>query len=436
MGMETKKKIKMVTFTPQANFGTSLQSYALYTVLYKMGHDVVFIYNGRENLSYGIKGTVKDILKEHLPSGIVEGIRRKKRKKQLTLSKIKADLSSTQKISIHIPPIIIPLADSKWRFWISKLPFYEQVYKFIKYRNRQWRKVYAFTFKDGNFKMKRIYTAKQYEEIVADADLFITGSDQIWNPYCCGFNSMLFLEFVKNKKCISYSSSIARPSFPPEVEERAKEDLQKFQHIAVREKTSVDLLRKLLNRNDIQLVVDPTYLLSKYEWMEFGNRANLEFKVPEKYIFCYFIGFRRDDYVAMVEDVKERTGIKDVITVDCVNGNINYGNGLLYKDGGPYEYVYLLSHASMICMDSFHATVFALKFKIDFVHILKNEGEGSLSSQNLRMYDLFSRYKLLYKLYKKDSTEWLKPIDWDAVDQIIDIEISESMTYLTNAIND
>ena len=85
--METKKKIKMVTFTPQANFGTSLQSYALYTVLYKMGHDVEFIYNGRENLAYGIKGTIKDILKNYLPSGIVEGIRRKKRKKQLTLSK-------------------------------------------------------------------------------------------------------------------------------------------------------------------------------------------------------------------------------------------------------------------------------------------------------------------------------------------------------------
>lgn len=434
--METKKKkIKMVTFPPQANFGTSLQSYALYTVLRKMGHDVVFIYNGHETLSFGIKGTIKDILKNNLPSSIVEGIRRKKRKKQLSTAKNSSYKDSTQDVKLHIPPQIIPLANSEWRFWISKLPFYEQVYKFIKYRNRQWRKVYSFTFKDNNFQMERIYTAKQYKKIVEDTDLFITGSDQIWNPYCCGFNSMLFLEFVKDKKCISYSSSIARPSFPPEVEERAKEDLRKFQHISVREQSSVVLLQNLLGRNDIQLVVDPTYLLSKDEWMEFGNRANLEFKIPSKYIFCYFIGFRRVEYSAMVEDVKDKTGINDVITIDCVNGKINYGNGILYKDGGPYEFVYLLSHASMVCMDSFHATVFALKFGIDFVHILKNDGDGNQSSQNLRMYDLFSRYKLLYKLYKKDSTEWLRPVDWSTVNNIIKKEISESMTYLTNAIN-
>lgn len=434
--METKKKIKMVTFPPQANFGTSLQSYALYTVLRNMGHDVEFIYNGHENLSFGIKGTIKDILKNNLPTSIVEGIRRKKRQNQISSDKKTHEQNSLQEANTHIPPRIIPLANSKWRFWISKLPLYEMVYKILKYRNRQWRKVYSFTFKDGNYKMKRLYTIKQYEDTVADADLFVTGSDQIWNPYCCGFNSMLFLEFVKGKKCISYSSSIARPSFPPEVEKRAKEDLQKFQHIAVREQSSVDLLKKLLNRDDIQLVVDPTYLLRKEEWMEFGNRANLEFKIPEKYIFCYFIGFRRNDYSAMVEDVKDKTGIKDVITVDCINGKINYGNGILYKDGGPYEYIYLLSHASMVCMDSFHATVFALKFRIDFVHILKNEEEGSISSQNLRMYDLFSRYKLLYKLYQKDSTEWLRPVDWDTVDEIINKEISESMTYLINAIND
>lgn len=425
----------MVTFTPQANFGTSLQSYALNTVLRKMGHDVEFIYNGHEILSYGIKGTIKDILKNNLPLGIVESIRRRKRQKQVTTAKKISNQKPSQEVNIHIPPQIVPLTNSKWRFWVSKLPFYEVIYKICKYRNPQWRKVYSFTFKDGNYKMRRLYTAKQYEETVVDADLFITGSDQIWNPYCCGFNPMLFLEFVKGKKCISYSSSIARPSFPSEVEERAKEDLKKFQHIAVREQSSVILLKNLLNRDDIKLVVDPTYLLSKEEWLEFGNRAKLEFNIPKRYIFCYFIGFRREDYAAMIEDVKDKTGIKDVITIDCINGKNNYGNGILYKDGGPYEFVYLLSHASMVCMDSFHATIFALKFRIDFVHILKNAGEGSLSSQNLRMYDLFSRYKLLYKLYQKDSTEWLRPIDWDTVDKIVDDEITDSMTYLINAIN-
>ena len=48
-------KIKLVTFAPHPNYGTCLQSYALNKVLTKMGHDVEFIYNGRENPPVGFK---------------------------------------------------------------------------------------------------------------------------------------------------------------------------------------------------------------------------------------------------------------------------------------------------------------------------------------------------------------------------------------------
>ena len=426
----------MVTFTPQANFGTCLQAYALYTVLSKKGYDVEFIFNGHETLAYGIKGTIKDMLKSYLPSSLVEFIRYKKRQKIISQNKQSRNTGTLANNNQEKHPNIIPLADSKWRYWLSKLPLYNQLYKFIKYRNKQMRKVYSFAFDDKNFKMKRIYTAKQYEEIVEDADLFITGSDQIWNPYCCGYNPMFFLEFVKGrKKCISYSSSIARPSFPNEIADRVKQNLSQFTHIAVRERSSVELLKKLLLRDDINLVVDPTYLLNKDEWMNFGNRATIEFELPPRYILCYFIGFRKDDYRIMVEDVKNKTGIKDVVTIDCVNGNINYGNGILYKDGGPYEFIYLLSHASMACMDSFHATIFSLIFRIDFVHILKDTGDNTSSSQNIRMYDILKRYNLVNKLYDSNNTDWTKPINWEQVEMIMNQEISKSISYLNNALS-
>lgn len=132
----------------------------------------------------------------------------------------------------------------------------------------------------------------------------------------------------------------------------------------------------------------------------------------------------------MVDDVKTKTGINDVITIDCTGCDINYGNGILYKDGGPYEWVYLLSHAALICMDSFHATVFALKFHKDFVHILKTKSDNSTDSQNTRMYDMFSRYDIGYKLYNASSHDWLRPINYNKVDAILKEEISRSMDYL------
>ena len=414
-------KIKLVTFAPHPNFGTCLQSYALNKVLRDMGHDVEFIYNGRENPKWGVKDYARYAIKAILPARIIQHIREKR--------------EAISQNNAETPPVILSLPNNRFCCALSKLPFYNPIYKFFKCRTLQWKKVWKFTYEDGNYNMRRIYTHDQYVEVVKDADMFITGSDQIWNPYCGGFNPMMFLEFAGEKKRVAYSSSIARPEFPMNVRERAKKDLQKFKYIGVREQSSVGMLNDLLNRDDVRAVVDPTYLLTKEEWQDFANRAHIEFELPEKYLFCYFIGDRYRDYSTMVEDVKKQTGIQDVITADCTNGYVNYGDGILYKDGGPYEFVYLLSHATMVCMDSFHATVFALKFGVDFVHILKTKKENTSESQNSRMYDLLKRYNLLYKIYDQKNIDWLRPIDFDEINKIMEEEIINSRDFLYQEIN-
>lgn len=417
-------RIKLVTFAPHPNFGTCLQSYALNKVLRDMGHDVEFIYNGRETspitlLGYA-KRAVKKVLRLLLPVSAVKSIKKRREQNKVQNGKVKAT------------PIILKLPDHSVLNYLSKSSFYPSIYKRYKCKNLQWRKVYKFTYEDGNFKMRRIYTHKQYQEVVADTDLFITGSDQIWNPFCGGYNPMMLLEFVNDgTKCVSYSSSISQPEIHPVIKERMKTALQKFSHIAVREQRSVDLLNQLLGCDDVKLVVDPTYLLSAEEWEKFGNKKVLEFELPEKYIFCYFVGGKRADvYGQMVEDVKAFTGIENVITLDCYNRDLNYGGGRLYKDAGPYEWVYLLQHASYVCMDSFHATVFALKFQKEFVQAMKND-ENEVGSQNTRMYDIFNRYGIMYKNYTgHDDKSWQKEIDYSVVTSIIDAEIKDSMEYL------
>lgn len=411
-------KIKLVTFAPHPNFGTCLQSYALNKVLKDMGHDVEFIYNGREEAPLGISGVLRSIIKKLLPKSYVYKI-----KKQRERNANEPTLKET-------PPYIIELPNSKLHFYISKLPLYKHLYKLYKCKNLQWKKVYKFAFEDENYKMKRLYIRRQYDDVAKSADLFVTGSDQIWNPYCGGFNPMMFLEFAGDTKRIAYSSSISRPTIPESVKERFKEDLSKFEHIGVREQKSVELLNELLERSDVKLVVDPTYLLSSDEWLEFGNRAKIEFDLPEKYIFCYFVGDKRVDfYEKMVEDVKSKTGIKDVITLECYDRPLNYGGGRLYYDAGPYEWVYLLAHSSYVCMDSFHATVFSLKFHKEFAHAMKSN-DTAIGSQNTRMYDILSRYGLLYKNYDGKTEEWFGKIDYQNVDSIIDSEIKESLAFL------
>lgn len=413
-------KIKLVTFFPHPNFGTCLQSYALNKVLRDMGYEVEFIYNEREVPPITFKGYIRGIIKKTVSLFLSSNLK----------DRIKAWRKNFGNGSEEQPPVVLELPNHRLLNILYQITFIKNYLLRKKYFNLQWRKVYKFSFLDGNYTTRRIFTYKQYKEVTEDADLFITGSDQIWNPYCGGFNPMMFLEFAGKKKRIAYSSSISRPCFPKSVEQRAKEDLSKFSHIAVREQSSVDYLKQLLNRKDIKLVVDPTCLLSAQEWEDFGNRRTIEFEVPDKYIFCYFVGeVRKDFYEEMVQTVKRKTGIENVITLDCYNRPLNYGNGRLYLDAGPYEWVYLLQHASYICADSFHATVFALKFGKEFVHALKNDDKG-IESQNTRMYDLLGRYGLKYKLYKPDSDEWQTPIDLDRVHKMMDVEIADSMKYL------
>lgn len=419
-------KIKLVTFAPHPNFGTCLQSYALNYVLRKMGHDVEFIYNRRETPPLTLKRfafkVAKRILKTlHLEKQIYQ------LKKRKTVIEAKGQPA----------PVVLKLPNHQILGILCNWSCYRWVTKRWYYNNLQKQKVYNFTFLDGNFHMRRLFTVSDYNTVVKDADLFITGSDQIWNPYCGGYNPMMFLEFVKDDtKCIAYSSSISQPNIHPKVKCRMAKALSKFKHIGVREQRSVELLSKLLHRNDIKLVVDPTYLLTAKEWEDFGNKAEIEFVVPKRYIFCYFIGSKRTNiYEQMVQNVKQFTGIDDVITLECYDRDLNFGNGLLYKNAGPYEWVYLLRHASYICMDSFHATVFALKFQKEFVHAMKNE-DTETGSQNTRMYDILSRYGILYKNYvPNNGNGWQKQIDYDRLTPLIENEIKDSMDYLKYEIN-
>ena len=420
-----KKKIKLITFAPHPNFGTCLQSYALNYVLRLMGHDVEFIFNCREVPPVPIRSRiwrgVKGFIKMLMPQSKVKEIQTRRKAERLALEEkgIKAD------------PDILKLPNRPLLRLFSLTPIYNRWWKWYKCKNLQWKKVFKFTYEDGNFRMRRIFTHKQYAEVAAEADMFITGSDQIWNPYCGGFNPMMFVEFGGDTKRIAYSSSIAQDSFPKIVEGRVKDDLSKFSHIAVRECQSVDLLNKLLGRTDVKLVVDPTFLLTRQEWSDFGKRAVLEFDVPERYIFCYLIGSEHIPvYRQMVEEVKEMTGIKDVISLECYNRDVNFGGGRLYKDAGPYEWVYLIEHASYVCMDSFHATAFALKFEKDFVHCMKNRARQT-GSQNSRMTDILSRYGLLYKNYTPDSpNDWKRSVDYSKVTPLVQADINDSMQFL------
>ena len=96
-----------------------------------------------------------------------------------------------------------------------------------------------------------------------DYDIYLSGSDQVWNPISCGrCNPVYYLDFVPaGRRRVSYASSFA-VSEPPALSVREmKKFLLAFDRISVRETEGAVIVRRLTD-TDPPVVLDPVFLLT------------------------------------------------------------------------------------------------------------------------------------------------------------------------------
>lgn len=365
-------KVEVVTWLGNGNYGTALQSYALCAKLRQLGYKESLL------LPFDNKNIFKSFVKWVLSwTGIIQ----KRQKKAFVKSKA-----------------------------LEKL----------------------YNFQQENYHLDRFYLGCQIDRMIKRTDAFISGSDQIWNAWY-SFSPHNFLDFAKEKKRIAYASSIGTNDFPEEYKPQIKALLSKYSHIGVRETTGAKAISALLGRYDVMQVVDPTFLLNAEEWRRLAQDAVIEFKLPDKYIFCYFLG-NNPGYLKQLSEVKEVYGITDVIMVPATeNKQYRIPDATTYMDAGPKEFVYLIQHAALVCTDSFHATAFSINSSINFVHFVRCL-DSDTASQNSRIYDSLSHYNLVSHIYNKDSALWHETIDYTPVQAQLSKDRERSEKFLINAI--
>lgn len=264
-------------------------------------------------------------------------------------------------------------------------------------------------------------------------DVYVTGSDQIWNTVY-RFDPFYFLDFAANVKRVAYASSMGIKDFPEEHKPKVQKLLSCFSKIGVREETAVKAISKLLNRNDVCQVLDPTFLLTKNEWIALSEDAEIEFPIPENYIFCYFIG-NNPWYVQQVENVKRVTGIQHIVQV-CLYGVdfVELPDATnIYWDAGPIEFIRLIKDSSFVCTDSFHATAVSINLEKNFVEFMRFN-DSDKSSQNSRIYDVLNHYGLSSRIYNNEKSDWALPIDYSLITKKLDSDREKSVNFLSNAI--
>lgn len=371
-----KKRIQIVTWLGNGNFGTSLQSYALYHFLSIKGYDcsILSSFNYKH---FSLKGYFKMILSA---LGIMK-IRERRKIKKAT--------------------------DSRKLMKLSE-------------------------FFEHNIRQESVSSPWQYRNLLRNTDVFCVGSDQVWNAYF-NFSPFNFLDFAGNVKRISYASSMGTKDFPEKYKETIKNLLLKFAHISLRETTGREAVSRLTGRKDIKTVLDPTFLLTAEDWSSVAKQSQIEISVPKNYMLVYLIG-NNDNYPKQVRELQEKTGIENVIIIPAVeNPNFEIQDSIVYRDAAVAEFVKLLKDATWVCTDSFHATALSINFGKNFTEFLRFK-DSDKGSQNSRIYDVLDTFKLQNRLYNEMQEMWSKPIDYKESHEILNHLRTDSTDWLINAI--
>ena len=293
----------------------------------------------------------------------------------------------------------------------------------VNYKNLTLRKNAFENFLNDNSNLTQKMTK---EEIIQERfanQIFIVGSDQVWNSRIThGIDQIYTLDFSDNIKKISYAASIGRDNLSENDIIKLCNKLGKFNHISVRENTAKELLSGYL-KNNIDVVLDPSFLLSEQEWLNVANQN--ERIINEPYIFVYMsLG-----ECSKIENYLQRLTNFKIIYID--EKNIFYRNSENVSWATPFDFINLIKYSEYVITTSFHASVFSIIFKKKFWVVLP-KFVGSRITDLLEEFKLGNRIVNSVDMFSRKNYE--EDINYEEVFKLVNIKIKKSKEWLKNAI--
>ncbi len=258
-------------------------------------------------------------------------------------------------------------------------------------------------------------------------DIFLVGSDQVWNPYSYVNLEPYFLTFAPaEKRKISYASSFGVSSLPSEAHATYRECLNNLDQISVREAEGVKLVKELTDR-DATHVLDPTLLLERQVWGKVAINPNS----IKPYLLLYVL--TDSPYATkLAKRVADDLGL-DLVRI-CKDATRQDKDDSIQNiiDAGPAEFVGLFLNASFVLTNSFHGTAFSVNFGKPFYTVLPKH-----KPNNSRQEGLLSSLKLEDRLVKEGDVFPEKKrhsLDFTESSRLMDERRRQSIDWLVKAI--
>ena len=389
------KKIGIVThYYHSLNYGGNLQAYALSVWLKQRGYDakqIGFDYTkGNSNLMHTGKTSKIKKIRELGVSGILKRISNK---------------------------ILLKLMEPK-----------------IEQKRKKRAEAFRFFNSELIPNTDKVYTMDTIAESLDAFDVFITGSDQVWNLQW--YNSIFFLDFVPSTKTkISYAASIAQKALNEKQKEVFRNSLKGYKAISVREGSAVDLIKDC-SPSVPQLVVDPTLLLAKEDW----DKVSSNRLIDEKYILCYFLGENKAERKLATRFAKQNN-LKIVfipmLYASAPMTDKGFGD-VAMESASPQDFLSLIKHAEYVFTDSFHAVVFSNIYQKQYF-VFNRSKKGEMSSRIVDITELFHQKDRFCAGKEKENMQYitsLPDIDYTKDNEDFEKIKQESIAFLEKNLKD
>lgn len=275
--------------------------------------------------------------------------------------------------------------------------------------------------------LKDLNIRSEYNYDTSKLDMLVIGSDEVFNCLQSnpdvGYSKDLFGYSSKAKRLISYAGSFGTTTLEKLGKYNCKEEiaqmLKRFDDISVRDENSGEIIKELVHREP-NYNVDPVFL---YDFSDCIKDVDVKLN---NYIVVYAYGGRitEEEQVEIKKFAKKYN--KKLVSIGTVQAFCDINIVL-----SPFELLAYIKNADFVITDTFHGSVFSIKYNKKFATIIRESNKQKLGDL-LKRFDVYDR-----RVEKISDLENVinKEINYTEVNKLIDGKIKDAKMYLKKNIN-
>lgn len=301
---------------------------------------------------------------------------------------------------------------------ITKLRSIKDIIKWVMMWDNPNKLKKKFDYFNNNFQQisDKVYNRETIKE--SHYDIYIVGSDQVWNMNLNGNDLTYILDFVsKPKRKVSYAASFGYKNVPSRFVDETKKYISCLDDISVREVSGNKIVKKLTGK-EAQVVLDPTLLLESTEWVE----LELPRIYQKDYILLYIVA----STPSALKFAKE-LGYKHNCDVLCIHNSYKKKSGVInIRDCSPQEFLSYIKYAKFVVSTSFHGICFSIIYNKDFFYEL----DEKINNNNSRIETLISMLNLWERRIRSGKVNQENNIDFNEVNLLLENQREKSINFL------